>query len=161
MAKRKHFQDLEEILALSMLSRVSMTHKEVWDELIKLTDGAVSYSSNYITGILFRLRSDQYIQQFSLSGRQTHYAITDAGREELLRLLALYRSYDNFLHPLTDNLTPANPCFLRTDLYERSFSAHMEESEHFHEDAESLLLSLSRAAFKAGWVAAGGKNPSE
>ena len=158
MAEKKHIQDLDELLVLSMLTRVSMTHSQIREELIKLTDGAIPYSVNNVSGILFKLRSERLVDQCIMSAKKTEYAASASGREELRKRLELYRTYDRLLHQPVETVSLPKLTFVRPGDYERSFNRLVEGAEF--EEAQGVILSLTRSAFKAGWTAAVGEAPS-
>ena len=159
MNRHHRICDLDEILVLSILSRYSMTHSDIREELIRLTDGAFPYQVNYVTGLLYRLRSDQFISQFAGSRNRTEYCITDPGRKELETRIAAYSAYDSLLHPFTESKNVLNLSFLSVTDYEKAFNNFTEQSQYKHEDAVGILHTLTRAAFKSGWCAAGGAEP--
>ena len=102
MAQMKHLPELDETLTLYLLQQCELTHKQIWESLTRLTNGEIQYSTNYITGILFRLRSNKLVQQYAESKTRIIYSVTEAGREELRKRLMLFGIYDHILHAITD-----------------------------------------------------------
>lgn len=148
MAKKRNFVDLDDLLVLSMLTRVTMSHTQIREELIKMTDGAVSCSVKYVIGILYRLRKDNLVARFSPSPKRISYAATEEGKNVLREWLELYRAYDKLLRQPAETVSLPTLTFVRSGDYEKTFNGFLERSAY--EDAQGTLLTLTRSAFKAG-----------
>lgn len=156
MAKKKHIYDLDEILMLSILTRVSMTDRQIREELTKLSDGTVVYTESYVRGLLYGLHKDKLIRQIIISERRRENAATEEGKNVLREWLELYRAYDKLLHQPAETVNLPTLTFVRSGDYEKTFNGFLERSAY--EDAQGILLTLARSAFKAGWDSALGKS---
>lgn len=158
MASMKHIYDLDDLLTLYMLEQCELTHKQIWESLTRLTNGEIRYSANYITAILFRLRSNKLVQQYQESKTRIIYSVTEAGSEELRRRLMIFGIYDHILHTIANRDELPKIKLLEPVDFEESFDSFLERSEY--DNAENMIFSLVRAAYKAGWCSAGGDPPN-
>lgn len=153
---KQHIYDLDEILVLCLLEECEMTHRQVREELIKLTDGAPR-TVNYVTSLLYGLRKDKCILQTQQTKTRTIYSITEEGRVNLRDRLNVFRTYDRLLIPKTQTDERLRFRLTTPVGFENKFDYFLEHSAYDH--AQDVLFSLLREAYKAGWSAAGGKAP--
>lgn len=96
MDKKEPIYELDRILILCVLSRVSMTRDRLREELIRMTDGAFSYPQAYLSGLLAGLCGDGLLQRSLMSGEGAEYACVQ-GSEKLRSYLSAVAVYDRIL----------------------------------------------------------------